>query len=204
MNYKQPEQPSLISRIKLLADRNISFVILVTCFTSMACIGLHSYIAQIQVGTPNSLTLTLFIWGLGGFIGSSFVGFVVDKLKNPQLVMSIIIVSLILNFTILPVFKNITYLGLIPIFIWGALGWATTTPQQYILFDLKKDQGTILAGLNASAIGLGGAVGTALGGVLVVLGIGESRLPLLSAVLLIFALCFQLTLNKNINRETPS
>lgn len=201
VEIKLLESSSFFARLRLLTDQKIMFVIGITCFTSMACIGLHSYIAPIQAGTPNSLTIILFAWGLGGFIGSSLVGTFVDRTKKPQVIMVLILVGLIITFMALPFIKNLNYIGVIPFFLWGVLGWATITPQQHILFELKEEQGTILSALNSSAIGLGGALGTAVGGSLIASGTTVANLPFLAAALLLCVLIFQLLLNRNLKME---
>jgi predicted MFS family arabinose efflux permease len=145
--------------------------------------------------------MTVFTWGLGGFIGSSLVGIFIDLTKKPQVIMALILAGLILTFITIPFTKNLPYLGLIPFFMWGAFGWATTTPQQHILFELQEKQGTILAALNASAIGLGNAIGTAIGGSIIAFGFNEINLPFLAATLLLVVFICQLMLIKNSNQE---
>ena len=158
-DIKLPVLPSFDDRFRLLTNQKILSVVGITCFISMVGLRLYSYVAPLQSGSPNSLTMTVFTWGLGGFIGSSLVGIFIDMTKKPRLIMAIILVGLILTFISIPFIKNLPYLGLIPFFMWGAFGWATTTPQQHILFELQEEQGTILAALNTSAMGLGSAFG---------------------------------------------
>lgn len=201
LDISLPKSPSLGERLRLFADREIMSVIGITCFTTLASLGLYSYVAPIQSGSPNSLAMTLFAWGLGGFIGSSIVGICIDRTKKPQMIMAMILVGLMLTFIAIPFTKNITYLGLIPFFLWGAFGWATTTPQQHILFELHEKQGSILAALNASAIGLGSALGTAMGGAMIVFGLNEINLPFLAASLLLIVFICQLMLIKNSTEE---
>jgi predicted MFS family arabinose efflux permease len=200
-DIKLPITPSLKDRFNLLVDQKILFVIGLTCFISIACLGLYSYIAPLQSGAPHSLAITLFIWGLGGFIGSSLVGIFIDITKKPQMIMALILVGLILTFIIIPFTIQLSYLGLIPVFTWGAFGWATTTPQQHILFELQENQETMLTALNASAIGLGSVFGTAMSGSIIAAGFKEIHLPFLAAILLLVVLVCQLMLIKNLNKE---
>ncbi len=196
------KQTSFFDRFRLLADRRVLSVIAVTCFTCMACIGLHSYVAPLQRGTPNSLAVILFVWGLGGFLGSSFVGHFVDQTKRPQLIMTLILTGLVLTFLTLPEVKDIQYLGLVPFLFWGALGWATTTPQQHTLFGINQEQGKLLVALNSSALGLGSALGTAACGSLIAYGIEVDRLPLYASGLLFAVLLFQLLLVNRFETKT--
>ena len=199
-----PTSSSFGDRLRLFVDKKIMGVIGVTCFTTMASLGLYSYIAPIQSQSPNSLSLMMFIWGLGGFTGSSLVGIFIDRTNKPQIIMAFILIGLFFTIILIPFTKDVPYLGLIPFFMWGAFGWATTTPQQHILFDLQKKQGTILAALNASAIGLGGALGTALGGLIITFGFEGISLPFFSATLLLIVFICQLMLIKNSNKECLS
>lgn len=191
-----PTTSSMKDRLSVLVDKNILSVIGVTCFTSLASLGLYSYVAPIQDGAANSLTTALFFWGLGGFIGSSFVGFFVDRTKNPQVVMALILIGLMLTIATIPITKDLPYLGLLSFFMWGLFGWATPTPQQHVLFDLCERQRTILSALNSSANGLGSALGTAIGGVMIASGFRTIHLPFLAATILVGVIIFQLMLIK--------
>lgn len=201
IDIKLPVLPSFRDPLCLLVDPRIMLVIGISCFISIACLGLYSYIAPIQSGAPHSLAMTLFAWGLGGFIGSTYVGILTDLTKKPLMIMVLIITGLIITFISLPFTKNLPYLGLIPFFIWGALGWAIMTPQQHILSELQENQGTILAAINTSAIGLGSVFGTAIGGTIIASGFAAIDLPFLAAILLLGTLMAQLTLMKNFRKE---
>jgi predicted MFS family arabinose efflux permease len=72
------------------------------------------------------------------------------------------------------------------------LGWATTTPQQHRLFQLNKEEGKVLSSLNSSAMGLGAALGTIMGGSLIANGIEAVNLPFYASALLLVVLLFQL------------
>lgn len=197
VSIKLPVMPSLKDRFYLLIDRNIMFVVGITFFISTASLGLYSYMSVIQTGVSHSLVMTVFTWGLGGFIGSSLVGSIIDLTKKPQIIMAFILVGLILTFITIPFTMNLHYLGLIPFFMWGIFGWAMPTTQQHILFELQEKQGTLLAALNGSAIGLGNAVGTAMAGTIIASGSQAIDLPFCAAILLLVVFLGQLMLIKN-------
>lgn len=178
-------------RFKLLADHRVLSVIGVTCCTAVGSLGLHSYVAPLQKGTPNSLAIILFAWGLGGFLGSSFVGYFVDLTKRPQLIMTAALAGMMVSFLVIPQTKGLVYLGVLPFLTWGLFGWAITTPQQHTLFQLNEEQGKLLTALNSSALGLGGALGTAGGGSLIAYGVEADSLPLFAAGTLLVVLVFQ-------------
>jgi predicted MFS family arabinose efflux permease len=191
-----PVETSFKDRLRLLVDRNVLSVIGITCFTSLASLGLYSYVAPIQAGSPHSLSVSLLFWGLGGFIGSSVVGFFVDRTKKPRIVMAFILIGLMLTFFTLPYTKDLPFFGLLSFFLWGMFGWATPTPQQHVLFELYENQRAILSALNSSAIGLGSSLGTAMGGLVIASGFRVSGLPLLAATLLIGVILGQFLLVK--------
>jgi predicted MFS family arabinose efflux permease len=200
-DLRLPNSGPIKDKLRLFVDKKTLFVIGITCVTALASLGLFSYVTPIQSGSPNSLTMTLFSWGLGGFIGSSLVGIFIDRTKKPQVIMALILVGLILTIISIPFTKHLPYLGLISFFMWGAFGWATTNPQQQILFELHETQGAILAAINSSAFGLGAALGTMLGGLIITCGFKEINLPFPAATLLLIVLICQLMLIKNSNKE---
>lgn len=191
-----PASSSMHERLRLLVDKNILSVIGITCFTSLASLGLYSYVSLVQKGAPHSLAISLFFWGLGGFIGSSVVGSFVDRTRKPRVVMAFVILGLALTLFSIPFTKEMPYAALVSFFLWGAFGWATPTPQQHVLFEFYENQRAILSALNSSAIGLGSSLGTAIGGVLIGSGFKAIELPFLSGTLLVAVLVGQVCLVK--------
>lgn len=195
-DFKLPESPSLGERLRLLVDPKTLSVLAISCFTAIASLGLYSYVSLIQSGSANSLSMTLFSWGLGGFVGSSMIGTLTDRTQNPRSTMAILLLGLILSFLSIPFTKSLPYLGLIPFFTWGLFGWALNTPQQQILVEGHENKGAILAALNSSALALGSALGGLLGGFLLSSGVKGADLPFPSAALLLFVFTGQLFLIK--------
>ncbi|WP_419420171.1 MFS transporter [Legionella sp. D16C41] len=200
-DIKLPNSQLLGNELRLLINKKTLSVIGISCFTASASLGLFSYITLLQSGSAHSLTMILFSWGLGGFIGSSLVGIIIDCTQKPQGIMALVLLGLALTILSIPFTKNLPYIGLIPFFMWGVFGWATTNPQQQILFELYQRPMSILAAINTSAFGLGAALGTSLGGLILTSGFKESYLPFPAAMLLLAVFICQLTLIKNSNRE---
>ncbi|WP_372365655.1 MFS transporter [Candidatus Uabimicrobium sp. HlEnr_7] len=199
---KSSAPSSTAERFRLLLDRNVLAVIGVTCFTCLSTTGLYSYISVIHSQSSHSLPTILLLWGFGGFIGSLFIGSVVDRTQNPQGVMAFLLICLVPIFISMPYLVQIPYLGLIPFFLWGLMGWATVTPQQYVLFGLYEKQKAVLSALNSSAIGLGGSMGTALWGIMIATGFNEKTLPLWGAAVLFIVLVGQILLMKRFKKES--
>jgi len=191
-----PKPLSKRGRLRPLVDKDVLAVLGITCLTSLASLGLYSYVALTQTKSSHPLAVSLFFWGLGGFVGSLSVGFFVDRSKNPRTVMAFTLAGLLLAIALLPFTTDLPYLGLLSLFMWGAFGWATTTPQQHVLFELCESQRTIVSALNSSAIGLGSSLGTAIGGLIIAAGFSVGRLPFFASIVLSGVLIWQLALTR--------
>jgi predicted MFS family arabinose efflux permease len=197
-------QPKLWERICFLANRRVLAVAGVTLLTATGSLGLYSYVGLLQAGAAHSVAAALSVWNIGGLIGSTVIGYVVDRTEQPKSVMVVILVALIAAISLLPVSHSISMLNLCPYLLWGAMGWATVTPQQYTLIGIHPEQSTSLVALNSSAIGLGSALGTALGGLAIANGFGAHHLVYAVTALLGCALVLQLSLIKQSPQEIVS
>ncbi len=197
--HKQPLRldappPSLRDQFRLLANRSLLAVIGVTLLTATGCLGLYAYISQVLVGTENSAEVAFSLWSVGGLIGSMGVGYVVDRMGKPQVVMAIILSVLLVTITAIPILRGVPILGLLPFLAWGAMGWASVTPQQYSLIKIKANHEAIFVALNSSAVSLGSVIGTAMGGVALARGLSPEKLPYVTSILVFCALACQMLL----------
>jgi predicted MFS family arabinose efflux permease len=108
--------------------------------------------------------------------------------------MAAILVTLAVVVATIPAVRSLSGFGLLPYFLWGAMGWATVAPQQHILLGIHPEQGATLAALNGSAIGLGSGLGSALGGFALASGFAAQNLPYAAVGLLLVAVVWQLLL----------
>ena len=183
--------PSLEEQLNLLLDPRVLAVVGITLLTATSCLGLYSYISQVLAGSVSSSDSAFSLWSIGGLIGSTGVGYVVDRLKNPQIVMLLILATLTTTIGVIPVIRNDPIFGLVPFFIWGAMGWASVTPQQYNLIKINPDCEALCLTLITSAVSLGGAFGTALGGMALNSGLSANHLPYVTSALVCCALVGQ-------------
>jgi len=82
-------------------------------------------------------------------------------------------------------------LSFLPFVLWGAMGWASQAPQQHELLRLQPNHGAAVVALNSSANYLGSAVGSALGGIVLLAGLTPSSLPFAAGCLVLAALLVQ-------------
>ena len=186
--------PSLGDQLRLLKDPQILAVIGVTLLTATGCLGLYSYITQVLSGTENSKEMAFSLWSIGGLMGTAGIGYALDLVGKPQVVMAMILALLFLTITIIPVLSFVPVLGFLPFLIWGALGWSTVTTQQYNLIKIKSNYEAILVALNSSAVSLGSVIGTALGGLALAQGLNPAKLPYVTSLFVFCALLCQILL----------
>lgn len=188
-------------RLRFMGDRRVLSTVGVTCLTAAGSLGLYTFIAPLQAGTVNSPEFALTLWTLGGLLGSTAIGFLVDRTGNPRLVMAAILVALLATIVALPAVSAVPILGLLPFLLWGALGWATGVPQQLSLLEIEPEHHSSVVALNGSALGLGSVIGPALGGLALAGGLDVRLLPYAASGLLLCALVGHLALMKQQPRK---
>ncbi|MCJ2089614.1 MFS transporter [Methylobacterium sp. E-005] len=189
------EPPSWRARVALLADPWIVATVAVSFLTAVASLGLYTSVAPLldRAGLGEAAARCFWAWGVGGLIGSFAVGPLIDWMGAPRGLMALILTILALTLAALPVLLRLGSPGYLPLLIWGAMGWASQAPQQHTLLGLKPDHGSVAVALNSSANYLGGAVGAALGGVVMAMA-GTAALPVAAAGVAMAALVLQLAI----------
>ncbi|MFD7456599.1 MULTISPECIES: MFS transporter [unclassified Streptomyces] len=148
-----------------------------------------------SMGDVGNITPYLWAWGIGGVLGSVLIGPLVDRVRRPYLLVVGILGLLTLSLALLRPAAAVTpLLALLPIAVWGAAGWALQVPQQNDLLLARGERGgSVAVALNESALYLGSAVGSGLGGIAFSLGWSGAVLPLCAAVAAFLGLILQLT-----------
>ncbi|CDG22475.1 Sugar efflux permease, MFS-like [Xenorhabdus poinarii G6] len=169
-----PDAPHipLKRKIAMLADKKILMILLVSLLAAISSLGMYTFIAPL-ISDPSynvtiSITSYLWVWGIGGVIGSFLIGPIVDWIKGPLLTL-IIMILLAISLLLLPLFAEINqWLVMLPIALWGAVGWALQVPQNNELLSTREKlgDGNLAVALNESALYLGSAIGAGLGGLL--------------------------------------
>ncbi|MHD0398100.1 MFS transporter [Staphylococcus simulans] len=160
--------PTFKERFSLFLDKHVLRVLIVTLCVSIGSLGLYTYLSVV-VGTLNphqSLAPMLSVWGIGGLIGSFGVGFLIDRYKNAQFIVLVVLVSISLCFLFIPVTIHYVLICYLPFILWGMFGWASQAPQQHILLENYASHGSTAVALNSSINYLGSALGSALGGLI--------------------------------------
>lgn len=185
--------PNLRQRLIMMANRRVAATVGITFLTSVASLGLYTYVSSILLDLAGIHTITayLWVWGIGGVAGSFFIGSLIDRTKQPAILMAGILAIMAIAMFSLPFSLHYAVLGFIPFFLWGVTGWASQAPQQHTLLQLQPQQGPAAVALNSSANYLGSSVGASLGGAVLLIGFSPSHLPYLAGGLAAAALIGQ-------------
>lgn len=166
---------SMARRLAVLADGSVMAVLMVSFLAAVASLGMYTFIASLlthpKYGAVGSVTPYLWVWGLGGVLGSFLVGPLVDRLNAPAITL-VIMLALSASLLLLPLAAATNaWLVMLPIAVWGAVGWALQVPQknELLLARDRQGDGNLAVALNESALYLGSAIGAAGGGVLLFL-----------------------------------
>lgn len=175
--------PGVRDRLATLFDPRVAPVVAVSLLFNVASLGLYTYIApilQITAGVDSPLPF-LWAWGVGGVIGALAIGPLIDRASSATRVMPAVLgVFILAAAAITPAGGALLVVG-IALGAWGAAGFASPPPQQHLLLERAPDRGVSAVAVNGSAIYLGGAVGSGLGGVALHLQVSAAVLPLIAA-----------------------
>lgn len=130
----------------------------------------YTYVAPLlstQMGFErNGITLALLAFGFGAVAGNMLSGIAADRIGPFKTLLGLAVAQVIL----MPVFSALPLpevLVLVFIFIWSICGWSIMAAQQSRLISLAPEAASVVLSLNAAAIYVGAAIGSAIGGVVI-------------------------------------
>ncbi|MDR9793651.1 hypothetical protein Q8A72_11845 [Aeribacillus pallidus] len=185
--------PSMQHRFAIMANGRVAAIINATFLTSISSLGLYTYISTILDNLKDTLTLAHYwwAWGIGGVIGSFSVGYFIDRTARPKMLMAGIIAIMALAMICIPFALSFPMRSFLPFVLWGAMGWASQAPQQHERLRYQPEHDAAVVALNSSANYLGSAVGSSLGGIVLLAGLAPSSLPFAASCLVLAALLVQ-------------
>lgn len=176
-------------KLAMLKDRRVMPVILVSLMAAIASLGMYTFLAPFLQAVDGDgvlpLPLVLWVWGLGGIAGSTLIGPVAERMDDARLT-GYLATLLTLALAALPMIGHLQpWLLLLPVALWGAVGWAFQVPQNGALLTARQDHGdgSLAVALNGSALYLGSALGASAGGVVFLLQWPVWTLAVLAAAL---------------------
>jgi predicted MFS family arabinose efflux permease len=199
--------PPLGRRVRALASGRVAGIVSVSLLGGIASLGLYTYLAEfvLDAAHTDQTVWAMWAWGAGGIIGSLLIGRIVDRTKRPFAAVSWILVLVVAGQFALPAAAHAAEaLTVVPLVIWGAAAWALQVPQQHQLIAAQPEQATVAVSLNSSAVYLGSAIGSALGGLVLSLGTAPAVLPYCTGTLTVLALVLHLTVVRGAARHAAA
>ncbi|MFE3448529.1 MFS transporter [Nonomuraea sp. NPDC059194] len=189
-----PGNPRVPLRDRLAALRRpgVVAVLPLTVFGLAASYGLYAYavplLHALGAGAASEMWM-LFLYGAGAVAGNLMAGAAADR-YGPVRVLAVGYAALAVTLAVFAWAVEARWLALAgPLMVvWGASTWSHTPAQQLRLISAAPQETAVVVGLNASALYLGIALGTALGGLL--LPVGASVALAASAGLAVLSLAY--------------
>lgn len=186
---------SMIDLKRVIVQARMMLAVLFTGSFLGAIYVLYTYIAPLLSQTMDfgrdGITLILVAFGIGAVGGNIMGGFLADRFG-----WRITLIGLCLcQIALMPLFSMLPFppLALVALsFSWALFGWAFMSGQQVRLIGLAGPQAPVVLALNAAAIYVGAAAGSALGG-FVIARFGISAIGLAAGLSAIFALLHLIT-----------
>lgn len=170
--YRLPPLPAtptvpVHKKLAILADRRVIGLLFISLLAAIASLGMYTFMAPlVSAYGDQPVTAFLWVWGVGGVLGSFLVGALVDRFQGHILIFAILLM-LGVALIVLPFLIAINlWFALAPIALWGAVGWALQVPQNNELMKARGQHGdgNLAVALNESALYLGSAIGALIGG----------------------------------------
>ena len=153
---------------KTLQNGRVMLAVLFTTTFLSAIYVVFTYLSPLLAETMgfgrNGISIALVVSGFGAVAGNILGGMVADRIGPVRTLISLSILQTLS----LPLFSTLPYpeiTVLVLIFCWSTFGWSFMAAQQVRLISMAPETASVVLALNAAAIYIGAALGSAIGGV---------------------------------------
>ena len=161
------------AELRALADPPMLLALLTTALGSAAMFTVFTYIAPIlqhvTLVSPDVLTVTLVIYGIGLTVGNALGGRFADKALTPTLV--VVLAALAALLLLFAWTMRFPVAAVATVFAWGVATFALVPALQSRVMSLAGKAPNLAASVNIGAFNLGNAAGAALGGAVIAGGL---------------------------------
>jgi DHA1 family inner membrane transport protein len=165
---------NMLAELGVLKRREVLIALALTAIGSSAMFTVFTYIAPILTEATHAGTLfvtaMLVIYGLGLTAGNWLGGVFADKSIDRTLIVSLAGLAATLVIFAGAMFQPLA--GAVTIFVWGVATFAIVPPLQMRVMEAASDAPNLASAVNIGAFNLGNAVGAAVGGGVIGLGLG--------------------------------
>ncbi|MBY2906000.1 MFS transporter [Rhizobium leguminosarum] len=187
---KQQENGSILREIAALRNGGLWLALSTTVFFAASMFTLFTYIApllrDVTGVSPEGVTWTLFLIGLGLTIGNLVGGKLADWRLGATLAgvfAAIAITSIAFSYT-----SRFFIPAEITLFLWAMASFAAVPALQVGVVGFGKDAPNLVSTINIGAINTGNALGAWVGGLVIDAGFDLTRVPLAAALMALIGL----------------
>ncbi|KTE00249.1 MFS transporter [Sphingopyxis sp. H038] len=188
------EGGNMLAELGVLKRREVLVALALTAIGSAAMFTVFTYIAPILKEATGAGTLfvtaMLVIYGLGLTAGNWLGGIFADRSIDRTLIVSLTgLAAMLILFAVTmysPIAAGVT------IFLWGVATFAIVPPLQMRVMEAASDAPNLASAVNIGAFNLGNAIGAAVGGGVIGLGLGFPAVSIAGAVMAVAGLAIVL------------
>ncbi|MGO7039911.1 MFS transporter [Rhizobium acaciae] len=187
---KQHENGSILREIAALRNGRLWLALSTTVFFAASMFALFTYIApllrDVTGVSPEGVTWTLFLIGLGLTIGNLVGGKLADWRLGATLAgvfAAIAITSIVFSYT-----SRFFIPAEITLFLWAMASFAAVPALQVGVVGFGKDAPNLVSTINIGAFNTGNALGAWVGGLVIDAGFDLTRVPLAAALMALIGL----------------
>nr|WP_218961528.1 MFS transporter [Pseudomonas syringae] len=191
---RNEEKLDMRAELGALRGAGIWLSLTMTALFSASMFTLFTYIApllgEVTGVSPNGVTWTLLLIGLGLTAGNVIGGKMADRRLSSTLIgvfVSMAVISTVLSWTSAALIPTE-----ITLFLWAVAAFAAVPALQINVVTFGKAAPNLVSTLNISAFNVGNALGAWVGGSVIAHGLGLTSVPLAAALLAVLALLITL------------
>ncbi len=192
-NLPQPHKTTILEQISVITNHKLIIVYLITIVGYGGNFAVFTYLSPLLTDiakfTPQSVGIIILLYGVSVAFGNIYGGKLADKLGAVKTLYIVFFGLALVLFSLNFVLYNKT-LTIIAVLIWGAFAFGNVPPLQVYIVQLAKRYSPklvdVASGLNISAFNIGIALGTSIGGHVIV-SYGLHATPSTGASILLLA-----------------
>jgi DHA1 family inner membrane transport protein len=179
------QRPDVRRELKVLIRPEVLIAMATTVMGASAMFTLYTYVAPMLAELTGAdgafVTLALVLIGLGFTIGNWLGGRIADwSLDGATAIFLAVLAAMML---VMPMVIGTRTGAGIALLIWGAAAFAVVPPVQMRVMQAASEAPGLASSINIGAFNLGNAIGAAVGGAVISLGLGYAAVPVSGGLL---------------------
>ncbi|MDR3376632.1 MAG: MFS transporter [Ancalomicrobiaceae bacterium] len=177
--------PDVRRELRVLVQADVLLALATTVLGASAMFTLYTYIAPVLVNLTGAsesfVTLALVLIGIGLTIGNGLGGKLADR--SPDAAIKSVLAVLAATMVLLPLVLTSHVGAAIGLLVWGTVTFAMVPPTQMRVMAAASQAPSLASAINIGAFNLGNALGAAVGGGVISLGLGYAAVPIAGGML---------------------